>query len=82
MNIHGQEINFEMNRELAMVKSSSSLPPSSSEKKAAECFSLNLDDPISRSVVEDIERIVSGENEESEDSLLEAEQTAERNGKK
>ncbi|KAM7532729.1 hypothetical protein Aperf_G00000129890 [Anoplocephala perfoliata] len=79
LNIHGQEINFEMRRKLAMLKSSSSPPPSSPEEKTAKCFSLNLDDPISRSVVEDIERIVSGEYEESEGSFSQAEQIGERN---
>lgn len=47
-----------------------------------ECFSLNLDDLISKNIVEDIERIVVGEFKEPEECPSESELAAEKSGKK
>ncbi|VDL62090.1 unnamed protein product [Hymenolepis diminuta] len=77
LNAHGHETNFEMNREIEMSRSSTSLS-ASEEKKTVECFSLNLDDFISKNIVEDIEKIVFGEYKEPEECPSESEVAAEK----
>uniref|UniRef100_A0A0R3TBE5 Interleukin-1 beta n=1 Tax=Rodentolepis nana TaxID=102285 RepID=A0A0R3TBE5_RODNA len=75
LSAQGYETNFEMNREIVILKPPTSSSPS---EKTMECFSLHLDDPISKTIVADIEKIITGEFKQPEECLSESELAAEK----